>query len=359
MLTPNIDLQNKSILITGAAGFIGANLVMELLRDTDAVKIVGLDSMSDYYDVSIKEYRLSEIDKIAKQKNDSQWIFVKGSIADRLFLERIFQEHSFDLVVNLAAQAGVRYSITNPDAYIESNLVGFYNILEACRRYPVAHLVYASSSSVYGMNQKIPYAVDDPVDNPVSLYAATKKSNELMAHAYSKLYNIPSTGLRFFTVYGPAGRPDMAYFSFTNKLLKGETIQIFNYGNCQRDFTYVDDIVTGIHHVMCNAPEKQKGEDGLPIPPYRVYNIGNSHPEKLLDFVDILQQELIRAGVLPEDYDFESHKELIPMQPGDVPVTYADTSALKRDFDFRPNTSLREGLRKFAQWYKEFYFKPV
>ena len=356
MRTPNIDLQNKSILITGAAGFIGANLVMELLRDTDAVKIVGLDSMSDYYDVSIKEYRLAEIDKIAKQKNDSQWIFVKGSIADHSFLERIFQEYSFDLVVNLAAQAGVRYSITNPDAYIESNLVGFYNILEACRRHPVAHLVYASSSSVYGMNRKIPYAVDDPVDNPVSLYAATKKSNELMAHAYSKLYNIPSTGLRFFTVYGPAGRPDMAYFSFTNKLLQGETIQIFNYGNCQRDFTYITDIVTGIHHVMCNAPEKQNGKDGLPVPPYRVYNIGNSHPENLLDFVDILQQELIRARVLPEDYDFESHKELVPMQPGDVPVTYADISALKKDFDFRPNTNLREGLRKFAQWYKEFYF---
>jgi len=356
MLTPNIDLQNKSILITGAAGFIGANLVMELLRDTDAVKIVGLDSMSDYYDVSIKEYRLVEIDKMAKQKKDSQWIFVKGSIADRSLLERLFQEHSFDLVVNLAAQAGVRYSITNPDAYIESNLVGFYNILEVCRRHPVAHLVYASSSSVYGTNRKVPYAVEDPVDNPVSLYAATKKSDELMAHAYSKLYNIPSTGLRFFTVYGPAGRPDMAYFSFTNKLLKGETIQIFNYGNCQRDFTYVDDIVTGVRHVMCNAPEKQNGEDGLPVPPYRVYNIGNSHPENLLDFVDILQQELIRAGVLPEDYDFESHKELVPMQPGDVPVTYADTSALERDFGFKPNTGLREGLRKFAQWYKEFYF---
>lgn len=356
MLTPNIDLQNKSILITGAAGFIGANLVMELLRDTAAVKIVGLDSMNDYYDVSIKEYRLAEIDKMAKQKNDSQWIFVKGSIADRSLLERLFQEHSFDLVVNLAAQAGVRYSIINPDAYIESNLVGFYNILEACRRNPVAHLVYASSSSVYGTNRKVPYAVEDPVDNPVSLYAATKKSDELMAHAYSKLYNIPSTGLRFFTVYGPAGRPDMAYFSFTNKLLRGETIQIFNYGNCRRDFTYVDDIVTGVRYVMCNAPEKQNGEDGLPVPPYRVYNIGNSHPENLLDFVDILQQELIRAGVLPEDYDFESHKELVPMQPGDVPVTYADTSALERDFGFKPNTGLREGLRKFAQWYKEFYF---
>ena len=356
MLTPNIDLKNKSILVTGAAGFIGANLVMELLQDTDAVKIVGLDSMSDYYDVSIKEYRLDEIDKIAKQKKDSQWIFVKGSIADRSLLERLFQENCFDLVVNLAAQAGVRYSITNPDAYIESNLVGFYNILEACRRHPVAHLVYASSSSVYGTNRKVPYAVEDQVDNPVSLYAATKKSDELMAHAYSKLYNIPSTGLRFFTVYGPAGRPDMAYFSFTNKLLKGETIRIFNYGNCQRDFTYVDDIVVGIRHVMCNAPEKKNGADGLPIPPYRIYNIGNSHPENLLDFVNILQQELIRAEVLPEDYDFASHRELVPMQPGDVPVTYADTSALEKDFGFRPNTSLREGVRKFVQWYKEFYF---
>ena len=356
MLTPNIDLKNKSILVTGAAGFIGANLVMELLQDTDAVKIVGLDSMSDYYDVSIKEYRLDEIDKIAKQKKDSQWIFVKGSIADRSLLERLFQENCFDLVVNLAAQAGVRYSITNPDAYIESNLVGFYNILEACRRHPVAHLVYASSSSVYGTNRKVPYAVEDQVDNPVSLYAATKKSDELMAHAYSKLYNIPSTGLRFFTVYGPAGRPDMAYFSFTNKLLEGKTIRIFNYGNCQRDFTYVDDIVVGIRHVMCNAPEKKNGADGLPIPPYRVYNIGNSHPENLLDFVKILQQELIRAEVLPEDYDFASHKELVPMQPGDVPVTYADTSALEKDFGFRPNTSLREGVRKFVQWYKEFYF---
>ena len=356
MLTPNIDLKNKSILVTGAAGFIGANLVMELLQDTDAVKIVGLDSMSDYYDVSIKEYRLDEIDKIAKQKKDSQWIFVKGSIADRSLLERLFQENCFDLVVNLAAQAGVRYSITNPDAYIESNLVGFYNILEACRRHPVAHLVYASSSSVYGTNRKVPYAVEDQVDNPVSLYAATKKSDELMAHAYSKLYNIPSTGLRFFTVYGPAGRPDMAYFSFTNKLLEGKTIRIFNYGNCQRDFTYVDDIVVGIRHVMCNAPEKKNGADGLPIPPYRIYNIGNSHPENLLDFVNILQQELIRAEVLPEDYDFASHRELVPMQPGDVPVTYADTSALEKDFGFRPNTSLREGLRKFVKWYKEFYF---
>ncbi len=355
MLIPNIDLQNKSILITGAAGFIGANLVMELLRGTAAVTIVGLDSMNDYYDVSIKEYRLTEIEKLARKAPNSRWHFVKGNLADRALLEQLFQEHAFDLVVNLAAQAGVRYSIINPDAYIESNLVGFYNILEACRRYPVQHLVYASSSSVYGTNRKVPYSVEDPVDNPVSLYAATKKSDELMAHAYAKLYNIPSTGLRFFTVYGPAGRPDMAYFSFTNKLLSGENIQIFNYGDCLRDFTYVDDIVTGIRHVMCNAPEKQNGEDGLPLPPYRIYNIGNSHPEKLLDFVDVLQQELIRAGVLPEDYDFEAHKVLVPMQPGDVPVTYADTSALERDFGFKPSTSLREGLRKFAMWYKAFY----
>lgn len=355
MLIPNIDLENKSILITGAAGFIGANLVTELLRGTAAVTIVGLDSMNDYYDVFIKEYRLTEIEKLARKAPNSRWHFVKGNLADRALLEQLFQEHAFDLVVNLAAQAGVRYSIINPDAYIESNLIGFYNILEACRRYPVQHLVYASSSSVYGTNRKVPYSVDDPVDNPVSLYAATKKSDELMAHAYAKLYNIPSTGLRFFTVYGPAGRPDMAYFSFTNKLLSGEAIQIFNYGNCLRDFTYVDDIVTGIRHVMCNAPEKQNGEDGLPLPPYRIYNIGNSHPEKLLDFVDVLQQELIRAGVLPEDYDFEAHKVLVPMQPGDVPVTYADTSALERDFGFKPSTSLREGLRKFAMWYKEFY----
>ena len=355
MLIPNIDLENKSILITGAAGFIGANLVMELLRGTAAVTIVGLDSMNDYYDVSIKEYRLTEIEKLARKAPNSRWHFVKGNLADRALLERLFQEHAFDLVVNLAAQAGVRYSIINPDAYIESNLIGFYNILEACRRYPVQHLVYASSSSVYGTNRKVPYSVEDPLDNPVSLYAATKKSDELMAHAYAKLYNIPSTGLRFFTVYGPAGRPDMAYFSFTNKLLSGENIQIFNYGDCFRDFTYVDDIVTGIRHVMCNAPEKQNGEDGLPLPPYRIYNIGNSHPEKLLDFVDVLQQELIRAGVLPEDYDFEAHKVLVPMQPGDVPVTYADTSALERDFGFKPSTSLREGLRKFAMWYKEFY----
>lgn len=343
MLIPNIDLENKSILITGAAGFIGANLVMELLRGTAAVTIVGLDSMNDYYDVSIKEYRLTEIEKLARKAPNSRWHFVKGNLADRALLEQLFQEHAFDLVVNLAAQAGVRYSIINPDAYIESNLVGFYNILEACRRYPVQHLVYASSSSVYGTNRKVPYSVDDPVDNPVSLYAATKKSDELMAHAYAKLYNIPSTGLRFFTVYGPAGRPDMAYFSFTNKLLSGENIQIFNYGDCLRDFTYVDDIVTGIRHVMCNAPEKQNGEDGLPLPPYRIYNIGNSHPEKLLDFVDVLQQELIRAGVLPEDYDFEAHKVLVPMQPGDVPVTYADTSALERDFGFKPSSRCLPG----------------
>ena len=355
MLIPNIDLQNKSILITGAAGFIGANLVMELLRGPAAVTIVGLDSMNDYYDVSIKEYRLTEIEKLARKAPNSRWHFVKGNLADRALLEQLFQEHAFDLVVNLAAQAGVRYSIINPDAYIESNLVGFYNILEACRRYPVQHLVYASSSSVYGTNRKVPYSVEDPVDNPVSLYAATKKSDELMAHAYAKLYNIPSTGLRFFTVYGPAGRPDMAYFSFTNKLLSGENIQIFNYGDCLRDFTYVDDIVTGIRHVMCNAPEKQNGEDGLPLPPYRIYNIGNSHPEKLLDFVDVLQQELIRAGVLPEDYDFEAHKVLVPMQPGDVPVTYADSSALERDYGFTPKIGIREGLRKFAEWYKAFY----
>lgn len=355
MLTPNIDLTNKSILVTGAAGFIGANLVTELLRTVSPVKVVGLDSMNDYYDVSIKEYRLAEIDKLAASKPESQWCFVRGNLADKALIDSLFDTHHFDVVVNLAAQAGVRYSITNPDVYIESNLIGFYNILEACRHHPVAHLVYASSSSVYGSNKKVPYSTEDKVDNPVSLYAATKKSNELMAHAYSKLYNIPSTGLRFFTVYGPAGRPDMAYFGFTNKLLKGETIQIFNYGNCQRDFTYVDDIVTGVKHVMQNAPEKHNGEDGLPVPPYRVYNIGNNSPESLLDFVDILQQELIRAGVLPEDYDFEAHKQLVPMQPGDVPVTYADTTALERDFGFKPSTTLREGLRRFAEWYKGFY----
>lgn len=355
MLTPNVDLNGKTILVTGAAGFIGANLVMELLRTLDCVHIVGLDNVNDYYDVSIKQWRLSEIEALAAQKPASRWTFRKGNIADRKLIEDCFETHSFDVVVNLAAQAGVRYSITNPDVYMESNIIGFYNILEACRNHPVAHLVYASSSSVYGTNKKVPYSTEDKVDNPVSLYAATKKSNELMAHAYSKLYNIPSTGLRFFTVYGPAGRPDMAYFGFTNKLLKGEKIQIFNYGNCQRDFTFVDDIVEGVKRVMQNAPEKHNGEDGLPVPPYRVYNIGNSAPENLLDFVDILQQELIDAGVLPKDYDFEAHKELVPMQPGDVPVTYADTTALERDFGFKPATPLREGLRKFAQWYRAFY----
>ena len=355
MLTKNVDLKNKTVLVTGAAGFIGSNLVMELLRTSEAINIVGIDNMNDYYDVSIKEYRLAEIEKLAANTAASKWTFVKGNIADRALIDKLFEEHKFAVVVNLAAQAGVRYSITNPDVYIESNIIGFYNILEACRKYPVEHLVYASSSSVYGSNKKIPYSTDDKVDNPVSLYAATKKSNELMAHAYSKLYNIPSTGLRFFTVYGPAGRPDMAYFGFTNKLINGDTIQIFNYGNCKRDFTYVDDIVTGVKYVMQNAPEKVNGEDGLPIPPYRVYNIGNNSPENLLDFVNILQEELVRAKVLPEDYDFEAHKKLVPMQPGDVPVTYADTSALERDFGFKPSTSLREGLRKFAEWYHEFY----
>ena len=355
MLNPNVNLNGKTVLVTGAAGFIGSNLVTELLKTVENIRIVGIDNMNDYYDVSIKEYRLGEIEKLAAEKNSSEWVFIRGSIADRALIDRCFEEYGFDVVVNLAAQAGVRYSITNPDVYIESNVIGFYNILEACRNHPVEHLVYASSSSVYGSNKKIPYSTDDKVDNPVSLYAATKKSNELMAHAYSKLYNIPSTGLRFFTVYGPAGRPDMAYFGFTNKLRNGEAIQIFNFGNCKRDFTYVDDIVEGIRRIMQCAPEKENGEDGLPIPPYRVYNIGNNSPENLLDFVDILQQELIRAGVLPEDYDFEAHKQLVPMQAGDVPVTYADTSALERDFGFKPSTSLREGLRKFAQWYKEFY----
>jgi len=355
MLTPNVNLNGKTILVTGAAGFVGSNLVMELLRTVDSATIVGLDNMNDYYDVSIKEYRLQEIDKLAATKPESKWIFVKGNLADKALIEQMFTDYGFAVVVNLAAQAGVRYSITNPDVYIESNLIGFYNILEACRHHPVEHLVYASSSSVYGTNKKVPYSTDDKVDNPVSLYAATKKSNELMAHAYSKLYNIPSTGLRFFTVYGPAGRPDMAYFGFTNKLIRGETIQIFNFGNCQRDFTYVDDIVEGVKRVMQNAPEKKDGEDGLPLPPYRVYNIGNSSPENLLDFVDVLQQELIRAGVLPEDYDFDAHRQLVPMQPGDVPVTFADTAALEKDLGFKPNTSLRDGLRKFAEWYKEFY----
>ncbi len=357
MLTQNVNLSGKTVLVTGAAGFIGSNLVMELLRTVDRIKIVGIDNMNDYYDVSIKKYRLAEIMTLAAQKsfNGSQFVFIEGSIADRKLIDECFEKYGFDVVVNLAAQAGVRYSITNPDVYIESNIIGFYNMLEACRNHPVEHLVYASSSSVYGSNKKIPYSTDDKVDNPVSLYAATKKSNELMAHSYSKLYNIPSTGLRFFTVYGPAGRPDMAYFGFTNKLRAGEDIQIFNFGNCKRDFTYIDDIVEGVKRVMQCAPEKENGEDGLPIPPYRVYNIGNNSPENLLDFVDILQQELIRAEVLPADYDFEAHKQLVPMQAGDVPVTYADTSALERDFGFKPSTTLRDGLRKFAEWYKEFY----
>ena len=339
----------KTILVTGAAGFIGANLVKELLSTTDD-KIVGIDNLNTYYDVSLKEYRLKEIESL-----NGDFTFVKGSIADKSLLDSLFETYNFNIVVNLAAQAGVRYSITNPDVYIESNMIGFYNILEECRHHPVEHLVYASSSSVYGSNKKVPYSTDDKVDNPVSLYAATKKSNELFAHAYSKLYNIPSTGLRFFTVYGPAGRPDMAYFSFTNKLIKGETIKIFNYGNCKRDFTYVDDIVKGIKLVMDKAPEKKNGEDGLPIPPYAVYNIGNNNPENLLDFVQILSEELVRAGVLPSDYDFESHKELVAMQPGDVPITYADTTALERDFGFKPSTTLRDGLRAFAEWYKKFY----
>ena len=356
-----IDLKNKTVFVTGSAGFIGSNLVLELLRTQSPINLVGLDNMNHYYDVSIKEWRLSEIEKCAAEHPESTYQFYKGDLADKAMIDQIFAKHKPAVVVNLGAQAGVRYSITNPDAYIQSNMIGFYNILEACRHSydngetGVEHLVYASSSSVYGTNKKVPYSTDDKVDNPVSLYAATKKSNELMAHAYSKLYNIPSTGLRFFTVYGPAGRPDMAYFGFTNKLLKGQTIQIFNYGNCKRDFTYVDDIVEGVKRVMQGAPEKKNGEDGLPIPPYAVYNIGNNSPENLLDFVDILQQELIRAEVLPADYDFESHKELVPMQPGDVPITYADTTALERDFGFKPSTSLRDGLRKFAEWYKVFY----
>ena len=343
----------KTILVTGSAGFIGANLVKRLFKDMAEGTIVGVDNLNDYYDPSLKEYRLRELDK-AKPANIN-YQFVKGSIADRGLINRLFAEYKFDIVVNLAAQTGVRYSIENPDVYIESNIIGFYNILEACRHYPVEHLVYASSSSVYGGNKKVPFSTDDRVDNPVSLYAATKKSNELMAHCYSKLYNIPSTGLRFFTVYGPAGRPDMAYFGFTNKLLKGDTIQIYNYGNCRRDFTYVDDIVEGIVRVMAKAPEKKTGEDGLPVPPYKVYNIGGGQPENLLDFVQILQEELLRAGVLPQDYDFEAHKKLVPMQPGDVPTTYADATALERDFGFVPKITLREGLRKFAEWYKEYY----
>ena len=345
-----IDLKGKTILITGAAGFIGSNLVKELFNTVDDIKIIGIDNMNDYYDVSIKEYRLEKINKLNKN-----FIFIKGDISDKDTIDNLFNEYKPSVVVNLAAQAGVRYSITNPDAYIKSNLIGFYNILEGCRHNEVEHLVYASSSSVYGSNKKVPYSTDDKVDNPVSLYAATKKSNELMAHAYSKLYNIPSTGLRFFTVYGPAGRPDMAYFGFTNKLLKGDTIQIFNYGNCKRDFTYIDDIVEGVKRVMQGAPDKKLGEDGLPIPPYAVYNIGNQNPENLLDFVDILQQELIDAGVLPKDYDFEAHKKLVPMQAGDVPITYADTTPLEKDFGFKPSTPLRTGLRNFAKWYKEFY----
>lgn len=351
----------QTILVTGAAGFIGSNLVLELLRSLSPVKIIGLDNMNDYYDVSIKEYRLQQLDKCSAEHADSEWVFIKGNLADKALIDKIFADYKPSIVVNLAAQAGVRYSITNPDAYIESNLIAFYNILEACRHSyddgasGVEHLVYASSSSVYGSNKKVPYSTDDKVDNPVSLYAATKKSNELLAHAYSKLYNIPSTGLRFFTVYGPAGRPDMAYFGFTNKLLAGKTIEIFNYGNCKRDFTYVDDIVEGVKRVMQAPPERKVGEDGLPLPPYKVYNIGNSHPENLLDFVTILQEELLRAGVLPADYDFEAHKKLVPMQPGDVPVTYADTTPLERDFGFKPSTPLREGLRRFAEWYKEFY----
>ena len=385
MLPNNIDLTGKTVFLTGVAGFIGSNLAKQLLKTVKNIHIVGIDSMNDYYDVRLKEARLKEIEEIAAQasgaspshgeenREGTPFTFIRGNIADRTLIDRIFAEYHPQIVVNLAAQAGVRYSITNPDAYIESNLIGFYNILEACRHanetpslnregrggsqvsVEVEHLVYASSSSVYGSNKKVPYSTDDKVDNPVSLYAATKKSNELLAHAYSKLYNIPSTGLRFFTVYGPAGRPDMAYFGFTNKLREGKTIQIFNYGNCKRDFTYVDDIVEGIQRVMQHAPEKKIGDDGLPIPPYKVYNIGNSAPENLLDFVTILQEELVRAGVLPADYDFESHKQLVPMQPGDVPVTYADTTPLEQDFGFRPNTPLREGLRRFAEWYAEYY----
>ena len=348
-MSNTINFENKTIFVTGASGFIGANLVKRILTSEPSAKVIGLDSMNDYYDVRIKEARLAELQQFPA------YTFVKGNLADKALITSIFEQYHPEIVVNLGAQAGVRYSITNPDAYIESNMIGFYNILEACRHYPVEHLVYASSSSVYGSNKKVPYSTDDKVDNPVSLYAATKKSNELMAHAYSKLYNIPSTGLRFFTVYGPAGRPDMAYFGFTNKLRDGKTIQIFNYGNCKRDFTYVDDIVEGVVRVMKKPPEKKTGEDGLPVPPYAVYNIGNSNPENLLDFVQILSEELVRAGVLPADYDFDAHKELVPMQPGDVPITYADTSALERDFGFKPHTPLREGLRKFAEWYKEFY----
>ncbi len=357
----HIDLTNKTILVTGSAGFIGSNLVLELIKSFSPITIIGIDNMNNYYDVSLKEWRLKEIEKTLSDKTEITYHFIKGDISDKETIDNIFKEYKPDIVVNLAAQAGVRYSITNPDAYIQSNIIGFYIILEACRhsydngKKGVDHIVYASSSSVYGTNKKVPYSTDDMVDNPVSLYAASKKSNELMAHAYSKLYNIPSTGLRFFTVYGPAGRPDMAYFGFTNKLIKGETIKIFNYGNCKRDFTYVNDIVEGVKRVMQGAPEKKNGEDGLPIPPYAVYNIGNSSPENLLDFVDILSEELVNAGVLPADFDFDSHKELVPMQPGDVPITYADTSELERDYGFKPNTSLRVGLKSFAKWYKNFY----
>lgn len=350
MVQNNITLNGKSVLVTGAAGFIGANLVKRLFHDVEQIRVVGLDAVTDYYDVNIKLERLHEIESLGRD-----WRFVKANLADKAAIEQLFEEEQFAVVVNLAAQAGVRYSITNPDTYIEANLIGFYNILEACRHHEVEHLVYASSSSVYGSNKKVPYSTDDKVDNPVSLYAATKKSNELMTHAYSKLYNIPSTGLRFFTVYGPAGRPDMAYFGFTNKLRQGKTIQIFNYGHCQRDFTYVDDIVEGVVRIMQHAPEKLTGEDGLPIPPYKVYNIGNNSPENLLDFVTILQEELVAAKVLPADYDFEAHKELVPMQPGDVPVTFADTTPLEQDFGFKPSTSLRDGLRAFAQWYARYY----
>ena len=352
-------MNTKSVLVTGSSGFIGANLVLRLLENKESITVVGLDNMNDYYDVSLKEYRLRLIEEAAQKNPLVTWRFVRGNLADKALVDSLFEEYHFDIVVNLAAQAGVRYSIDHPDVYMESNIIGFYNILEACRHYPVEHLVYASSSSVYGSNKKIPYSTDDKVDNPVSLYAATKKSNELMAHAYSKLYNIPSTGLRFFTVYGPAGRPDMAYFGFTNKLLRGETIEIFNYGNCKRDFTYVDDIVEGVIRVMNRAPEKKTGEDGLPIPPYAVYNIGNNSPENLLDFVNILGEELIAAGVLPEDFDIGAHSKLVPMQPGDVPVTYADVTPLERDFGFKPQTSLREGLRKFSIWYKEYYFNKT
>ncbi len=352
MRISNISLRNSTLLITGAAGFIGSRLAMELLRSVEGIHIVGLDNLSPYYDVSLKEYRLREIEALAAARPGSRWTFIRGDLADRELIDRIFEQYRFDAVANLAAQAGVRYSIENPDAYIQSNIIGFYNILEACRRYPVKHLVYASSSSVYGSNEKVPYSTSDQVDKPVSLYAATKKSNELMAHAYAKLYSIPCTGLRFFTVYGPAGRPDMAYFSFTEKLIRGEKIRIFNYGNCMRDFTFVDDVVEAVKRVLQCAPET--GPDGLPVPPYRLYNIGNSHPENLLNFVEILQQELIRAGVLPKNYDFEAHKELVPMQPGDVAATYADTRPLEEDFGFRPATPLREGLREFAEWYRSF-----